>query len=101
VLHYLPRASRARAHANPASITRSSNEGNLNGNCEESEEVHGPQVDAEDHRSQVDGSQDDGSQVDAEDGSQDDPSDNFEEALSDASSSKRPEPFGFGAFFFF
>ena len=68
---------------------RSSKEGNVNGNCEESEEVLGPQVGQEDLDPQA-GEEDLRSEVDQTD---------FQEEVSDSSSSKRPEPGGFGAFF--
>src|SRR5919112_512690 len=76
-------------------IARSSNKGNLNGNCEKEHrpEVHGPQVDrSEVHGPEADGPQVVGPQVDAEKLG--------EEALSFLASLKRPGPSAPGRFLF-
>jgi len=71
---------------------RSSNEGNVDGNCEEScEEVFCPQAGQEGDLCPQACEEDDGSQAGQADG--------FEE-VSNSSSSKRSEPLGFGAFFY-
>ena len=76
-------------------MRRSSNKGNLNGNCEENrdqeelgQEVFGPQVGRQKDDSPQAGQEDDGPQV------------GREEALSFSRVSKRPEPFRLRGVFF-